>query len=505
MSPRERFEQRTKFEQMLDQPWMREPWFAKEFKKVIPLLEEERTLAGLPAIERNLSIVKSVRESIPLEELGDEHKEAIIAALYYGVPKKKIRFVPRPVRPIVEQLSNIRAAVLAGAGTAEIYHKIAEADNRAALIEILALAHAKLRKIPDEQKRRRLAEVAADAYAPLAQAMGLRRYKEMLEESAFQVLHYDEWRSIHEAVKKYDYSFNKSVAEAKKVAEEAMQQLGLVGHVEWRRKQEHSIAQKMQSSKYEDVKKIIEQIGPSAFHDLGAMRVVIHGRPVNSRDPSSLRPATHEDCYALSQAITAHERVRNLVLYKDYIAKPKPLVVNINGREVVTGEYRSWHGDLYLKKAGTMPLELQIRTKKMHEEAETGGAAAWLYKGHVLPKTVIERFNALARQLHAAPLKQKQPLIQVRLPGGVVAEFPTHATVADAVFRIQGNSFGNYPFTAFINGKRARPLQQLEDGAEVTVKIDPNGAVPHYKWLDSLLPETAAHVFKFLKKLKQNP
>ncbi|MEW5955019.1 MAG: hypothetical protein AB1626_00590 [Candidatus Micrarchaeota archaeon] len=498
--PRERLMQRAELERMLDQPWMHEDWFAREFRKAAVVLERETTLDECPAIERNLQIVRALRASIPSEHLGTEHKEAILAGLYYRTPDNKLGIVPKAARPLVKQANAIRATVLASTSPAEVYHKIADADSRAALVEVLALTHAKLREIPNEQQRQRLAQVAADIYAPLTEAIGLRRYKEMLEESAFRVFNYGKWREIHDEVKKHEPAMQATFGSAEEVVLDAMRQLGLVGHVERRSKSEHSIHRKMEGEKHASMREVMAEMGPTALHDFGAVRAVIHGRPINSRDPSVLRPATEQDCYALSQAITSHPDVKNLVLYKDYIAKPKPVVVEIGGYKMVAGDYRSWHGDLWLKKPKTMLVELQIRTNQMHQEAETGNAANWLYKGHALPKRVVESLNALARRLHAQPLAQKQSFIQVKLPGDANSVFPTHATVADAVYRILGNSFGAYPFVAFVDGRRARgPLEPLKDGTELTVRLDPAGAVPNLSWVSSLLPETAQHVHRLLR------
>jgi len=493
-----------RLQRMLDEPWMKEDWFAKEFTRVTPVLEGERTLAGIPATERNLDIAKSIRESISAGELAPEHKEAIVAALYYGIPVNKLNFVPVSVRPLVQQAGEIRATVLSDAPAADVYSKIAGADSRAALIEILALSHAKLRNIPDEKKRSRLARVASDIYAPLADILGFRRYKESLEESSFQVFNYPRWREIHDNVKRHVPTLNASFAEGRAAVEDSLKQLGLVGRVESRVKEEHSIDRKH----FEDIRKGDPRArqGILGMHDLGAMRVIIYGRPVNSRDPSVLKPATEADCYSLSQAITAHSAVANLKLYKDYIRTPKSLYLRTGDKQVQMGEYRAWHGDLTLKKPGTRLIELQIRTREMHERAERGDAATWMYKGHAIPKKVVDALNAFAQKINAPPVSRaKQSLLEVNFGGGERKFLPSNATLADAAFAQLGPAFGTYPVAAYVNGKRVDGfLKPVNDGSTVNVVRDENGVLPDPSWISRVrAPETAKHLHTLLRSKRK--
>ena len=497
-------EERRRLESLLEQPWMKEKWFADEFKRVTPVLENERTLAGIPAMERNLGIAKSVRESIPSEELAPEHKEAIVASLYYGIPAAKTNFVPSSVRSIVQQANEIRAAVLSNAAEAEVYSKIAGADSRAAFIEMIALSHANLHRIPEEQKRERLAHVAKDIYAPLADILGLRRYKESLEENAFKVFNYPRWLEIHSAVNKHRPALEAAFAAAGEAVEDSLKQLGLVGHVEWRVKEEHSIDRKH----FEDIRKGDPRArqGVLGMHDLGAMRVVIRGRPVNSRDASVIMPATDADCYSLSQAITAHSAVANLKLYKDYLRSPKPLFLRVGDKRVQVGEYRSWHGDLTLKHPLARPIELQIRTKEMHDRAERGDAATWMYKGHAVPKKVVDAMNAFARRIKAPPVSgAKQSLLEVTF-GGERKFLPSTATIADAVFAQLGAAFGTYPVAAYVDGRKVKGfLQPVKDGSTIRVVRDENGVLPNLGWISHVQPSTAKHLHEILRVKYKKP
>lgn len=201
--------------------------------------------------------------------------------------------------------------------------------------------------IKTPEKRRRIARETMDIYVPLAQRIGIRDWQEELEDLAFQELNPDARGSILARLNFLLESGGDDVDVIRARLENDLGSANLVAEVSGRQKRPYSIWRKMQR----------QNIGFEQLSDIMAFRVVVE---------------TIEECYLALGAI--HARYSTVPgRFKDYISLPKP-----NG-------YRSLHTGVIGPE--NRRIEIQIRTREMHEVAELGVAAHWQYKGEGAKKS----------------------------------------------------------------------------------------------------------------------
>jgi GTP pyrophosphokinase len=192
----------------------------------------------------------------------------------------------------------------------------------------------------DERKKIRIAQETVDIYAPIANRLGLNNLYQELEDLCFEVLHPVRYKTIQKAIKA-SRGNRKEVIE--KISNEISHKLKSVktkAEITGREKNPASIHRKM----------LEDQTGFNQINDIYAFRIIVND--IN-------------DCYLTLG--TLHSLYNPIPgKFKDYIAIPKA-----NG-------YQSLHSTL-LGPFG-VPVEIQIRTKNMHQLAEAGVAAHWLYK-----------------------------------------------------------------------------------------------------------------------------
>ena len=189
----------------------------------------------------------------------------------------------------------------------------------------------------DENERQEIAKAIFLMYAPLSARLGMSNYKTELENGAFLILQPEKYNQIQEDVDKRFHKRQPIVERLTLLTKRCMDELGIKGKVFGRKKHIFSIYKKLQDH-------TLDQI-----YDLIAVRAIVN---------------TVAECYALLGRL--HTEVEPIPgRFKDYIAIPKP-----NG-------YQSLHTTV---KFEGFPVEIQIRTVEMHQYAEYGIAAHWLYK-----------------------------------------------------------------------------------------------------------------------------
>ena len=328
------------------------------------------------------------------------------------------------------------------------------------------------------QKQKRIAQETLEIFAPLANRLGIGRIKAELEDLS---LRYTEPEKYYEVVK--------NVAQTKAERDEVVQTLidtiqaallkaGIKATIKGRAKHYYSIYAKMKR----------QQKYYHELFDIIAVRVIV----------DNLR-----DCYGVLGLI--HSTFKPIPgRFKDYIAMPK------------SNLYRSLHTSVIGPKG--KPVEIQIRTHQMNEEAEYGIAAHWKYKeaGSVKQTEADKKFTWLRKlaevQENAKDAKEYVDFVKLDLfsdqvfvftPLGDVFDLPNGATPIDFAYRVH-TEVGHKMIGAKING-RIVPLEThlfTGDIIEIITSKIPN---PKWDWLNIAVTNNAKSKIKlWFKKNKRD-
>lgn len=332
-------------------------------------------------------------------------------------------------------------------------------DVRAVVIKLAErIAVIRAAKHADDETKLAIAREIANIYAPLANRLGIGQLKWELEDLAFRFLHNDYYMEIardlgEKRVERERYIEN-FVAELRSLLE----QNGIKNaEVYGRPKHIYSIWRKMQR----------KHLPFSELYDVRAVRVIVD---------------KIEDCYAALSIV--HSRWSHIEKeFDDYIANPKP-----NG-------YQSIHTVVY--GDGNKVVEIQFRTKDMHQMAELGVAAHWKYKeGGGLGSGVEQRINWLRKLLawrddmveSGALLDEfrKQVFedrVYVFTPRGEVVDLPTGATPLDFAYQVH-TMVGHRCIGAKVDGRIVPYTYKLKTGEQVEIitQKEPN---PSRDWINA--------------------
>ena len=305
-------------------------------------------------------------------------------------------------------------------------------------------------------ERKRIAAETMDIYAPLANRLGIGQLKWELEDVAFHYTNPDAYKTIAKFLAERRADREKRIHDTIDRLKEHLTHAGVKAKITGRAKHIYSIYLKTQR----------KDLDFSDIYDYSAIRLLV---------PSI------EDCYtALSIVHQLFEHVP--AEFDDYISNPKP-----NG-------YRSIHTAVIGSDGKN--LEIQIRTTAMHEEAEHGVAAHWLYKEDKKHQSGYENKIAYLRQLLAwqkdiaqQNTKTENTLeeiledrVYVFTPAGEVIDLPTGATPLDFAYHVH-SEVGNRCRGAKIKGHIVPLTYQLQTGDQVEIITQANGT-PSRDWLN---------------------
>jgi GTP pyrophosphokinase len=309
------------------------------------------------------------------------------------------------------------------------------------------------------EKQKRIALETVELHARLADRLGMGRLKAQLEDAAFPFVYPEDYKKT---VELFESVYPISDEQLEKVVNTLKEELVVfdveIQQIDYRVKHLYSLWQKLKRYKM-DVTKV---------HDIVALRIIV---------------PTVGDCYQALGVI--HGLYRPVPSrFKDYIAVPKP-----NG-------YKSLHTTIFSGDGNT--LEIQIRTKEMHREAEYGIASHLSYKevGKNAHKEEIIKKTGWTRELlewqkdvdqHQDFLKNlKSDFFEKRVfvltPKGDVIDLPEGSTAIDFAYAVH-SKIGDHTAGAKVNGKMI-PLDTVlhnQDIVEIDVK---DSASPKRKWLD---------------------
>ncbi|WP_372967122.1 bifunctional (p)ppGpp synthetase/guanosine-3',5'-bis(diphosphate) 3'-pyrophosphohydrolase [Microbacterium sp.] len=335
-------------------------------------------------------------------------------------------------------------------------------DIRVLLIKLADRLHnARTWGFVPPEKAAKKAKETLEIYAPLANRLGIQAIKSELEDLSFAVLHPKIYNEIHNLIAQRTPQREKYLTQVVEEIDEDLRDLRIRGKVVGRPKQLYSVYQKMvvRGREFDDI------------YDLIGIRVLV---------------ASVRDCYAVLGAI--HARWTPLPgRFKDYIATPK---FNL---------YQSLHTTVIGPSGRT--VEIQIRTHEMHQQAEYGVAAHWMYKERMNGGKAEVRAadNDMAWLAHisdwqaetADPGEFLDSLrfeigakeVYVFTPKGRVIGLPAGATPVDFAYAVH-TEIGHRTMGSKVNGRLVPLESELKSGDVVEVFTSKNpDAGPSQDWL----------------------
>lgn len=450
----------------------------------------------------------SLAVSLKLAELGLD-KASIATALLHDLAQEKnisTEELEKEFSPQVAKLVNSvnklhRVKLRLGNSTTVSNEKQVETLRKMfiAMAEDLRVVLIKLIDRLDEMKRlnklppaeqKEIAFETLEVYAPLAYRLGMGEVKGELEDLAFPYAYPREYEYLSKLTLPKFEERKEYIKKVAKILEEDLKKAKIAHQIHGRAKHLYSLYKKLKKYNYEMDK----------IYDLVALRVIV---PHVS------------DCYAVLGLI--HKKWKPLVgRIKDYIAVPKP-----NG-------YQSLHTTVFCENGEI--VEFQIRTHKMHEQAEYGVAAHWYYTDKVRPKEfkhgpirtekdikVPEKELKWVKELLVwqRELKESRDFIEslkldlfndrifVFTPKGDVVDLPQGSTPIDFAYHIH-SEIGNHALAAKANGKIIPLNAELSNGDIVEI-ITAKNIKPSLDWLQVVKTAKARERIRswFRKKLEE--
>ena len=353
-------------------------------------------------------------------------------------------------------------------------------DIRVLLVKLADRLHnmRTLKYIDSSDRRRRISKETLDVYAPLAARIGMQNMREELEDIAFAELNTSIRKSLN---KRILFLRNQDDQVVKKIIREIKYKFKLnkkIIQIQGREKSIYSIWKKMQKS----------SISFENISDIYAFRIIC--------DEIS-------DCYA---ALGIIHNIWPMIpgRFKDYISTPKS-----NG-------YSSIHTNV-IGPLGR-PIEIQIRTQKMHELNEYGVAAHWYYKEKnstpvKLNKVSLNLFKEFSEiignssgaddLLSHSKMEMYSDQVFCFTPKGEVITMPKTATPIDFAFSVH-SKLGETCVGCKING-RAAPLQTILSNGDQVEILRSNSQTPQPSWLNyTVTGKARSYINKFIRKNDRN-
>jgi len=388
---------------------------------------------------------------------------------------------------------------------AENFRKLVMAmadDMRVLLVKLADRLHnmRTLHHFNRPEKQERIARETLEIYAPLAGRIGIHRFRDELEDLSFREINREAFETIEQRLEELHKSTVKGVVDLAQTLRERLALAGIEAEVTSREKRPYSIWRKMEA----------KNISFEELADIYAFRIVV---------------SNVEECYRALGVI--HTRWRMIPEeFDDYISIPKP------------NNYQSIHTAVVgppNENGSRQRVEIQIRTHKMHDHAERGAAAHWLYKDpndHSIegndsvvaknmpartefivpadfdPKKTANSLKSIfgndedpSEALHYAKLELFQDQVFCFTPMGSVIDLPRGATPLDFAYAVH-TRIGHTCISAKVNGY-TRPLRIALKNGDVVNILCANNARPPADWESMVVTGRArAGIRKRLKQLE---
>ena len=387
-----------------------------------------------------------------------------IARLVDGVTKlTKLEFQPDQIR----QAENFRKLLLA----------ISD-DIRVLLVKLADRLHnmRTIEFIKSDERRVRIALETSEIYGPLAERIGMQELKLELQDRAFKVLHPDIRASIIRRLEEINKDGEKLIKSVVNEIDDTLKKGNIKAKVFGRQKTPYSIWMKMKH----------KNVSFDQLSDLIAFRII-----VNSADPL--------ECYhALGIIHSAYKAVPES--FQDFHSTPKS-----NGYE-----------SLHTIVVGPMQqrIEIQIRTKEMHDIAELGLAAHWRYKQHYQSDgaqyqwirellSILEHTSDPEEFLQNTKLAMYYHQVFCFTPKGSIIALPKGATPIDFAYAVH-SEIGHHCVGAKVNGRIVPLKTALENGDQVEIMTS-KSQTPSPSWEQIVITGKArSEIRKFIHSQEIN-
>ena len=333
-------------------------------------------------------------------------------------------------------------------------------DVRVVLIKLADRLHnMRTLKFLDEPRQRQIAQETLDIYAPLANRLGMGQLKWELEDLSLRYLDPDSYREIAAQLDERRVDRERFIDRVVRQLRRELEAAGVEAEVTGRPKHIYSIWKKMQR----------KNLPFNQIFDVRAVRIIV---------------ADDADCYAALGVVHSlwHHIPKE---FDDYIANPKE------------NDYRSLHTAVV--GPGGQTVEVQIRSRDMHEHAELGIAAHWHYKEGGRFDSGVEQRVAWLRQLlewkdeesSASDFVDRfksesgSERVYVLTPQGRVVDLPAGATPLDFAYHVH-TDIGHRCRGAKVNGHMVPLTYELRSGEQVEILTTRQGA-PSRDWLNAHL------------------
>jgi len=358
---------------------------------------------------------------------------------------------------------------------AENYKKLIVSYSKDPRVTVLKIADRlevmrSLEMFPKLSRERKVLETMM-LYIPLAHQLGLYNIKSELEDIYFRYADPEQYRAITNKLKSTEGDRQKLMTQFIEPLKQKLSDEGIRYKLKVRTKTALSIYKKMQKQK----------VPFEGVFDVFAIRFII--------DCEEDRAVEHALCWKVFSYVT-EEYESDTKRLRDWISNPKP-----NG-------YESLH--ITVKNKEGSFLEVQIRTRRMDDMAESGLASHWSYKGIRHEATLDKWLTAVRRALENPLGSEGDPMasyyedevheipsreVFVFTPSGELRKLPAGATVLDFAFDIHTN-LGVKCTGGKINGKAVRINEQLKTGDIVEIMSGKNQK-PSSDWLNIVVTNKA--------------
>ncbi|MEI7475443.1 MAG: bifunctional (p)ppGpp synthetase/guanosine-3',5'-bis(diphosphate) 3'-pyrophosphohydrolase [bacterium] len=330
-------------------------------------------------------------------------------------------------------------------------------------------------------KQKKIAEETLEIFAPLANRLGMNRIKIELEDLSLRYINPEKYFEIAQLVSQSKAERDQTVQAIVNRVQTSLKSLNINAIITGRAKNFYSIYSKMQRKQksYHDL------------YDINAIRIIVDNE---------------KECYEVLGVI--HSAFKPIPgRFKDYIAMPK------------SNLYRSLHTSVIGPRG--KPVEVQIRTRDMHEIAEYGVAAHWKYKEAGMPTTVNSsdenKFSWLRKlvefQNDIKDAKEYVDSVKLDLfgdqvfvftPQGEVLDLPNGATPIDFAYRIH-SEIGHKCSGALINGRIVPLDTKLRNGDIIEILTNKNSK-PRLDWINIVATSQTRSKIRhwFKKNLKED-